>query len=334
MRGVKMFKLGIGFFFCLALLGLIFGCNDDDDTVHPSNPQEVLDAMRISPSTIVTSEFPTPSYDPLSPRLKVDKDSIFVIGNSYENIFLSLESGKAKGFLVKVKGAKKFFKVTSTSAVINYPGATLAFGFLLENEVKEGSFVLMYSVYDEQDRVSNIVERTVIVTSSPGKGSEFISARTWNLLKSIQPGTNDTTTAGKPEKYQYNEIIDCVNGAPDKTVQVTNEFDLNAEYTFSKNGKMAIVSVSNAKTYDAAASGSSCSLKYKESETIVYYEGKWSYYRAGKQLILQYYRYEVSINGTKTIYPDVIGEYKVSVSTDQKLIFYPTSEDGTIIILK
>src|SRR5688500_9187934 len=130
MRKSKILKQNLNRFIFFFLTMVMFCCQDEDLRVDPSDPSAISRDMHIPQSTRLSTDFPDPSSVPLAPVIEVDADSIFMIGTSYKNIFLSLKSGKAKGFFIKVKDAGEYFKITSTSAVINHQGGTiLAFGF-------------------------------------------------------------------------------------------------------------------------------------------------------------------------------------------------------------
>ncbi len=327
MNPFKNLKQLVNLFTYFFLSILLSCCLDQDFRVNPKNPPEVSNNIVIPESIRLSSAFPAASTDPLAPVLEVDADSIFMIASAYKNIFLSLKSGEAKGFFVKIKGASDYFDVTSTSATFNSGGGP-AFGFLMNNGIKAGSFVILYGVYDDENRVSNIVERTVIITESPGKASEFLFKR-WKMEKSIYTGIdpNDTTIVGEQNQYNYPVMLDCFE-QPDKSEEVTEEYTIqDAEYALAGNGKFTITYNSYySKNFDELASKNSCSLQYNTKKVTTSFEGQWSYYYPTKRIFLMINRIGINEHGDKVIYNDEMYDYSIT-TLDNNMMMWKSKDD-------
>jgi len=300
------------FLFCVVLSLAIVSCEDELEIA--SSPGEISMHLDVPQGTRINAEFPRPSEDPLAPVLKEETDTIYIIYASYKNIFVTLMAGEAKGFNLQVMGSGDYFNITSTKALVNHPGGNV-FGFSLitQDNIKPRAFNIAYSVYDAEGRVSNIVERTIVISDRGGKNSAFLSGKIWSTKEEIRGigEASDTLVIGQSDAFEYSTVLNCY-GEPNKTVDVVNEYRVDYErYTFSSGGKITIEVATYQKRFDQLESTNSCSLQYEIVERTGKLEGIWSYHSDSKRLILLYNRIGADEQGNKVVYPDELFEYDI-----------------------
>jgi hypothetical protein len=266
------------------VFALFTGCEEEPE--NAMNP--VSHALEIPQSTRLTSPFPQPTGDPSAPALEEERDTLYLIADTHTNIFVSLADGDPVGFNVQVKGASEYFNVTSKNAFLDLQSTALGFAITVKENTAPASFSILYNVYDANGRVSNTIERTVIISGLPGKNSEFLSGKMWSMVKEIwgsAPAT-ETKVMGEPSIVEFTLPGNCGGQpGPVKAFQITR---IDYEYyTFSSNGSFDM----EVKNYNQLLNGLSedgCSPKYAIIDEIGHYHGVWSYHSDTRTLILRY----------------------------------------------
>jgi hypothetical protein len=274
--------------FLLLFLSLV-SCEEDPTEDDAVNANSISQGMEISPSTRLKSEFPPATQDPLAPSIKADEDTLYLIAGTYNNIYVDIVSGEAEGFNVKVDGSNDYLKVTGNRAFTEDAGlGAVGFAISLDADISLGPATLLYSVYDGDNRVSNIVERAIIISGLPGKNSEFISG-SWSTIREIwgtEPGT-EIIEMGVADENEFTTALDCVSEA-DKPVTWLQVARVDYKhYSFSSDGKVGVEIDDYYQTLDLPASKVSCSIEYTVNERIDSYDGVWSYYSDAKRLIIR-----------------------------------------------
>ena len=293
----------------LIILSLsVTGCEEDPTEDDAGvNPAVLSGGMEIAQSSRVTGEFPASSPESGAPSIKDEEDTLYLIAGTYTHIYVDVLSGEVEGFNVMVSGAKDYLKVTGNSVFTEYaPSGTQGFEITLDANISAGPATLLYSAYDTENRVSNIVELPVIISGMPGKDSEFIFGK-WSTIREIWgtgPGT-ETIEIGVAKEIEFTSMIDCTS-EPDKPItwiQVTR-YDYK-HYTFSSDGTLILEVDDFYQTLDSPASQASCSLEYSINDQIDFYDGIWSYHSDTKRLILRYKMRDVA-NVTRREYRTTI----------------------------
>jgi hypothetical protein len=266
------------------VLALFTGCEEEPE--NAMNP--VSHALEIPQSTRLTSPFPQPTRDPSAPTLEDERDTLYLIADIHTNIFVSVANGDPVGFNVQVKGASEYFNVTSKNAFLDLQSTALGFAITVKENTAPASFSILYNVYDAKGRVSNTVERTVIISGLPGKNSEFLSDKVWSMVKEVWGSTpsTETTVMGEPKVVEFTLPGECGGQpGPVKALQITRtDYEY---YTFSSNGSFNM----EIKNYNQLLNGLSedgCSPKYTITDEISHYRGVWSYHSDTRTLILRY----------------------------------------------
>ncbi|MGC1243236.1 MAG: hypothetical protein WA874_16715 [Chryseosolibacter sp.] len=296
------------------LAALIIGCEEDSD---PGGPDQTVisQGMELEQSTRMTDAFPKQTQVAGTPKILDSKDTLYLIAGTYTNVQVTVESGDVAGFHVQVKGSKDYFKVTSARAFVEYaPSTARGFAITVDENSSAGPITLLYSAYNADQKVSNIIERPVIIVGMPGEGSEFISAGQWSTVWEIM-GTgpdSDTIKMGVGKIYEFTTPLDCVN-EPDKTVTFIQESRVDyRHYTFGSDGTLALEVDDFHQTLDRPASESSCSLQHAVTDEIDLYDGIWSYHSETKRLITR-----IKLQGTANVDRR---EFRVSMQDDKLVL--------------
>ena len=294
----------------LFLFAALLGCKEDSPEGDGLSPSRVSGGIAIESATRQSGGLPAATSDSQSPAIEIRNDTLYLIAGTYTNVFLKLTAGNAAGFYVKVKGSGEYFKVSTANAFKEYfPSGSVGFAITVNRDMPTGPFILQYSAYDDDNRISNIVERPAIISGAPGEGSEFLSATEWAAVTEVW-GTGsqtETFTMGIPKEIEFTTAMDCVS-EPDKPVTWTQVSGYAFKhYTFNADGSFHLEIDDYYQTLDAAASKIACSAQYTSNDGIHRYDGVWSYYPETHRLIFRQkmadvanvdrFEYTVNVNG-------------------------------------
>jgi hypothetical protein len=337
-----------------AMVAFLSACGGDDSdpkksSVDVDDPNEVAKSLEIDNATFQTGNPPAPSGGD-APVISdfVDGENVFTIQGLKVIIDAPLESGDAAGFYVKVDGADGYFKVNAPKASIggrkgsvkkkNFLGSgrtqeedEASFSIEVPEGLEPGEFCISYCVFDSEGRVSNVIERCIIVTELGGSNASFLSKEwSWVNTKLYEDGQlTEEIIVGEAQEDTYEVDIWCNEEWSTTTVTDTqlNEY---AYLKFSDNGAFEIDEKYSYTYYDW---DSECTPEYDTQTIEQTWTGAWSYDDDSHELIILYnvseedyaetiaQKYDAEIVGGKLILTDITSEdlgYEAVITLEEK----------------
>lgn len=306
--------LRIPSFFTLVFFSTLFSCGDDDPSlveedvvlIAIDNPDEITAALTIEGATLRNGTPPLPTADFNAPFLDEAEGDLLAITGSELIIPVDEETAsEVAGVYIQVKGASDYFDVPASS--LGSTGGRSIFGKANKNSRKQqdiavyiglpdnlspGEFCVLYCVYDQENRISNIVEVCIEVLSFGGEGSEFLTANTWEMTSQSfyeeYDGFvySDTTVVGFVYEEIYNYPLHC-EGQPTQNVEVTLSYKINyLLFTLTSDGGFQVEESEYKRNIDFENTNCAEGLIYDEEIEINITEGAWSYNSQISELIL------------------------------------------------
>ncbi len=296
----------ISYIMILLAAGVFMACGDDDEPelkerIDIDDAELVSNSITIDNAVKMEGNPPAPSSDPDAPSLYDNSNEDFgaVSGKSFY-LDPDVNQGQPAGIYFQVKGSNEYFDIPLTPGSsggrfglrkpksILFKNARTDESYVIEIQIPDnlelGEFCALYCIYDEEERVSNVVEICIEVIEFGGEGSEFFSPQTWELVSitDIEGGQTEIEIPGETYEETYETSLPC--GDTFQTVEVTAAYRTNYLYlTFSDNGAYELKSEEYEKYLDWE--NSTCqNVTYKE-ETELYTEtGIWTYDNATETL--------------------------------------------------
>ena len=314
----------------LTMTILMSACGDDDDddnnddnndmdpvdmTLDINDPDVVTDEIVISNAEIVEGNPPAPSSDPDAPSLnqsEFDTDLLSIQGGSLL-IDVSIQSGSVAGTFVQIVGADSYFDIP-----FNPSGRVLKRGRILQggdddpvveieipDNLGTGTFCAEVCVYDEDTRVSNIVEVCVEITELGGSNSDFLTANSWKAtgFEEEEDGVVDEYEIGELVVDTFTTSLVCADGTFEEVEVTESDRTDNLEITFAADGSVQ-VSLSEFER-DLDFENSDCENQvYVEEEALITLDGSWSYNDTTKELTM-------ALEVTSSTFSEEVGDLEV-----------------------
>ena len=297
----------ISYLMIVLTAGVFIACSDDDGP-KLEEKIDIDDADLVSNSIVIEKAIknegnpPAPSTDPNAPSLYEESEDDFgaVAGQSFY-LDPKVNEGQPAGIYFQIKGSNEYFDVPLTSGSSGGRFGTRKSNSRLfrhartaENDVIEiqipdnlepGEFCALYCIYDEEGRVSNVVEICIEIIEFGGEGSDFFSAQTWEMV-SVSNTEDGVTEIEVPGEDYFDDMVTSVlcEGDQYQTITVTETYRTNHFYvTFSDNGAYKFEAEYFEKVFDWE--NSTCTdVKLKERTEIEEETGVWTYDDTSKTL--------------------------------------------------
>ena len=292
-------------FSLLALFSLI-ACGDDDTpaakaeeektSVTIDHPDEVTNALNLEGATLKAGTPPAPSNDTNAPVLVENEGDLMAItGTDLIVPINETNSGDIAGVYIQVKGASEYYDVPASRLA---KSGRIAFGRLqktgrtledltlsvgIPDNLRPGEFCILYCVYDQESRVSNIIEECITVLAFGGEESAFLTGNEWEMISQYQFEDDngfiyeEETLAGVTSEKTYPSSIRC-DDQFDQEVDITKLRRVDYLYaTFSKEGGFRFEVSEYEKSQDFEKTNCTDGLVYKEKTVVESLDGAWSY---------------------------------------------------------
>ncbi|SEW49736.1 hypothetical protein [Chitinophaga arvensicola] len=285
----------------------LFACNSDkNDAPTPAvdykDPKVLSGALTVKSGTVVTGTMPVGTGAAGAPVLSASSNNqvLTAINGRYAVVAPELETGKFKGYYVKVAGADNYFKVEFPAKAGARKAKNVKHGLLRGNipdsliliKLPEGlnvdTFKLQYAVYDSSNVVSNVITAFIAVLKPAGGADGAAFAGTWENYRYKGPNSANWTyviaadTGWTPFTCVNNVLTYDEKGTPtitriNRTLKDQAAFNTNGTFTYEYHDQYSYLN------YDSSKCNS---LKYVENDEQSLVFGGWSYVPATKQLIL------------------------------------------------
>ncbi|MCV9385569.1 hypothetical protein [Reichenbachiella ulvae] len=291
-----------GKYLLFTALVLFYSCDDGNEggeEIDASDADAVTNAIDIAGSTVVNGTPPAPSSDPAAPALFDDSDNAIVGAGGNVSLDLDLSNGSIAGVYLQFEGASSYLDIPLTSlvgarAVSDHDRKSRMLGvnedydlvIPIPESLKSGEICADYCVYDEENRVSNIVTVCIEIVEPGGANSDFLIGQ-WKAIKFVETydGQTEVEEIGVEYIYEYETTIAC-NG--DYTSITAMEKDLE-EYlylTFASNGG---VEFENKYSYTYLDyDNSNCEAVYFSEEDIESGTGVWAYQDSDNSIVMAF----------------------------------------------
>ncbi|TRX46490.1 hypothetical protein FNH22_30750 [Fulvivirga sp. M361] len=167
-------------------------CSDDDSVQQPVDPSDVnaLSSVLIIPGNKRSGDLPVSSNDPNAPNIGNNQTSASVVADN--TLFLPFNfftaSGAGSGYggcYIQVDGASDFWDIPASSITTDDIGL-LVIPVQIPDFILNGDFSLSYAIYDNNNRVSNMLTTSVVIESiqtCPGtdSGSDGLTILSYDL---------------------------------------------------------------------------------------------------------------------------------------------------------
>ncbi|TRX59430.1 hypothetical protein FNH22_09720 [Fulvivirga sp. M361] len=298
----KLFKNQL--LFSLLALFFLAACGDDDTPaaeeekipVAIDNPDEVTNALTVEGATLKTGTPPAPSNDTAAPVLDENIGDLKVItGTDLIVPINETNSGDVAGVYIQVKGASEYYDVPASKLAT---GGRIAFGRLqktgrtmedltlsvgIPDNLSPGEFCVLYCVYDQESRVSNIIEECITVLAFGGEESAFLTDNEWEMVSQYEfeeySGSTyeEETLVGVTNEETYTSSIPC-DDQSSQEVEVTELRRIDYIYAaFSKEGGFQFKISEYEKERDYEKTNCTDGLIYEEKTVVETFDGAWSY---------------------------------------------------------
>ncbi|MEQ8905603.1 hypothetical protein [Ekhidna sp.] len=291
----------------ILLLGMSFitvftSCGDDDgvdgsgDLIDLSDANAVSNAIKITGATKIDGDPPSPSNDPNAPDL-YDGDDVYSSPGGKTVVKLDLSTGDAAGIYMQVSGADNYFKIPASSFTggrfpfsggrISQSSGSPSFELELPDNISPGEFCIDLCVYDDENRVSNIVTTCVVITEIGGEDGQFLVGQ-WNItrIEDRYEGITYTRIIGEETEETYRFDMLCADGETYQEVEITEtELFEYINLIFSSNGALRFKS-SYENSYLDYENSTCENVEYYTESGMEDYDGVWSYTVDDKRLIL------------------------------------------------
>ncbi len=301
MKPIRLILLKSLFIFLvlLAVTHMFSGCGNDDDkstSVNPADPNAVTKSIEVPNSTLQNGLLPTSSTNPDAPIIEDDNTDLMTVPGGELVIAVYPEAGDIKGFYLQIFGATQYFDIASTSPIIG--GRIIGrikksgrkkvdlpyFIIRLPATIQPGSFFISYAAFDNANRVSNVVGRSIIV-KKPGGNYSFLTSSVWSGAYTKQVfflGGDNIELVGETYTQNLEMGIDCSGVPTNVSAELQNR--TNYKYlTLPEAGNFTMEESSYSKTVDVA--NSNCTPAYIESTNIIVTKGSWVYESDTQKLI-------------------------------------------------
>ena len=292
--------------------------NDNaDNGIDPGDATTVAASITVMNSEKKDGNMP-PAANNTGSIVISDPQKIITLPGKYAVIEPSVQTGTPTGFNVQVKGASGYFKITTTTS-------SKYIAIQLPENMKPGSFKVVFNAFDANNNVSNTVEAVIEVIEKPGGAGSEIFTGTWKLTGMLNSnGAWDYNVYDlKPEARYY---INCINGKlgslhvsmdPYPTVYASIwKFQLKKnEMVFQQNGTMQQDYQKDAYMIDYALSTCSDIVYSRNIATDNYWSQNYGViYNASAKRLYFLFNYETSQK------PTYFQEYEVLELSAAKMV--------------
>ncbi len=290
---------------------------DADKGIDPGDAATVAASITVMNSEKKDGNMP-PAANNTGSIVLFDPQKIITLAGKYAVIEPSVQTGTPTGFNVQVKGASGYFKITTTTS-------SKYIAIQLPENIKPGSFKVVFNAFDASNNVSNTVEAVIeVIEKLGGAGSEILTG-TWKLTGELKSnGVWDYNVYDlKPEARYY---INCINGKlgslhvstdPYPTVWASIwKFQLKKnEMVFQQNGTMQQDYQKDAYMIDYGLSTCSDIVYSRNLPTDNYWNQSSGFiYNAATKRLSFISNYETSLK------PTYLNEYEILELSGSKMI--------------
>lgn len=298
-----MYMKRISYIMILLAAGVFIACGDDDEPeLNIDDAELVSNSITIDNAVKMEGNLPAPSSDPDAPSLYDNSNEDFgvVSGKSFY-LDPDVKQGQPAGIYFQIKGSNEYFDIPLTPGSsggrfgsrkpksILFKNARTDKSYVIEIQIPDnlepGEFCALYCIYDEEERVSNVVEICIEVIEFGGDGSEFFSGQTWEMVstKYSEGGVIEIEVPGEDYIENYETWVLCADNTY-QPVTLAETYRTNYLYlTFSDNGAYELETEYYVKEFDSG--NSTCdNLKYTEGTELYKETGVWTYDNVSKML--------------------------------------------------